>query len=612
MNPGAIIQSAMAALAAGHAESAESLYQSLVNTRPTLSDAHMLGGMVAVRSGRPGDAIPRFAAALAIDSRNAAAHNWLSALLLEDGKPVEALDHAQAALRLRPDDPHILFNLGLCLLELEDAAKAVTVFERAVVRRPGQAAYHSRLALAYEALGRDFDAVRELRESLRIAPELPEFLRLGDQFVKLGRASDAVETYRQALEIDPNSTRAHLAMSRAMADLLRNEDAMFHLERAEAIDPQLGEASLRRAHLMQMRGTFVDAEPHFLRAIELEPGLGVAYHGLVSAKRVTADDAPLLERIRVALRLGGLSVSNESHLHYALGKAFDDLGDYGPAMDEFDAANRIVWNARVRKRSLNHEALASEIDARMRIFTPEFFSSMPSASESEQPIFIVGLPRSGTTLVEQVLSCHPDVAAAGELSYWAHAEAKLVDFAGGRVDRAGLTGSVAPYQELVAGFASGKTHVTDKNPANCLSLGVIHAALPNARIIHVRRNPLDTALSIYMTPWATPPNFACDKDNIVFFSAQYARLMSHWRAVLPQDRFLEIEYEDLVANGEAVVRRLLAFCGVAWSDACLHPENNDRTVRTPSFWQVRQPLYTTSINRGQRYRPYLGAFERLV
>jgi tetratricopeptide (TPR) repeat protein len=582
------VPAAMAALAAGRSNEAESVYLDFAAARPALGEAQMLGGIVAARTGRPAEAITRFRAALALEPRLAAAHHWLALLLLEAGRPAEALPHARAAEVARPADPAVLDSL----------------------------------ARAYEDLGMDGQAARTLRSLVLQVREFETLMRLGRLLVKLGRPGEAVEIYGQALALRPEAPAVHLALSRAQAELLQDEAAFRHLNRAAALDPESSAVPLRRALLLQSRGRFSEAETEFERAIAHEPGLGTAYYGIVAARRFTEADLPIIDRMKAALSLPDLSPNHRAHLHYAIGKAMDDLGRYEAAMAEFDAANQIEFESRVKQYALNADALAAQVDRRIATFCrdpgppdrhpkrPRDLSEPPS--DAAQPIFIVGMPRSGTTLVEQILSCHPDVAAAGEQSFWAHAEPRLLNFATGVVNEQALREAALEYQALLSEFAGSRSRVTDKNPANCMAIGVIAAAFPSACIIRVRRDAADTALSIYKTPWANPPEFACNKENIARFYEEYLRLMGHWRAVLPIDRYLEVSYEALVSESEPVVRGLLEFCGLDWQDACLHPYRNPRVVRTPSFWQVRQPLYRSSISRAARYAGLLGPLEGLI
>lgn len=228
----------------------------------------------------------------------------------------------------------------------------------------------------------------------------------------------------------------------------------------------------------------------------------------------------------------------------------------------------------------------------------------PTPVNDGPPALIVGMPRSGTTLVEQIVSSHPLVAAGGELTFWTdQRETAAAKDAASRL--------AAGYLALLRRIGPGSERVTDKNPFNFLHLGAIRLALPHARFIHVRRDPIDTCLSIYFTRFATPQAFAYDRGDLVFYYRQYERLMAHWRAFIPADRLLEIDYESLIANRESLTRRMIAFCGLPWDAACLAPESNPRLVRTASVWQARQPVYRTSVERWRRYEPWLGELSQL-
>jgi hypothetical protein len=291
-----------------------------------------------------------------------------------------------------------------------------------------------------------------------------------------------------------------------------------------------------------------------------------------------------------------------------LGKAFDDLGNYAEAIKHFDEANRIE-SSRYSFDAADHQA---EIEKTIVVYNSNFLSSqVPHASRSETPILIVGMMRSGTTLVEQILSSHPEIGAAGELTYWGDAATKLGHLAPDNIGAASTQRLADEYLALLRRFAPAASRVTDKMPHNFLWLGLIRSIFPAARIVHCRRNPIDTCLSIYFTHFGIAKDFAYDRKNIVAFYEQYDRLMVHWRDILPPDRFIEIDYEDLVANREDITRKLISFCGLSWNDACLRHEENERTVTTVSMWQARQPIYTSSVDRWRRYEPWLGEFNRL-
>ena len=228
------------------------------------------------------------------------------------------------------------------------------------------------------------------------------------------------------------------------------------------------------------------------------------------------------------------------------------------------------------------------------------------------PLLIVGLPRSGTTLVEQIISSHPRVAAGGERSFWVKRAS-----AWGVADATYLSPEMAhdlagEYLAQLHRIGPTATRITDKQPFNLLNLGIIHLLLPKARIIQCRRHPVDNCLSLYFTNFRQVIGFATDKADLADGYQIYARLMDHWRTVLPSDRLLEVHYEDLIADREAVTRRLVAFSGLDWSDTCLRPERNNRAVVTASLWQARQPVYATSVERWRHYEPWLGELRRLL
>jgi hypothetical protein len=227
-------------------------------------------------------------------------------------------------------------------------------------------------------------------------------------------------------------------------------------------------------------------------------------------------------------------------------------------------------------------------------------------------VFIVGMPRSGTTLLEQILSSHPAVAPGGELPFWIQRLDDSNASAIGRAEAGGLTEAAEEYLRLLRQIGPHALRVTDKAPFNFEFLGQLRLALPNARIIHCLRRPIDTGLSIFFTNFTQEQRYAWDQGDIVFQYRQYERLMDHWRRVLRPERFTEVQYETLVADREAETRRLIAFCGLDWDEACLAPERNDRKVQTSSLWQARQPVYKTSVERWRRYEPWLGELRELL
>ena len=248
----------------------------------------------------------------------------------------------------------------------------------------------------------------------------------------------------------------------------------------------------------------------------------------------------------------------------------------------------------------------------IRTLTPDHFTRRAAfGADSELPVLIVGMPRSGTTLVEQILSSHPEIAGGGELTFWGD-KANALAVAGVALSEEAAHELAAKYLALLRRIGPAAHRVTDKMPQNYMHLGLIHMVFPRARTIHCRRDPIDTCLSIYFTHFGLMKDYAFERRGIIFFYEQYLSLMAHWRRVLPPDRFLEVDYEALVADPEPVTRRIIDFCGLDWDDACLRSENNPRVVSTASMWQARQRIYQTSVERWRRYEPWLGEFGRLL
>jgi hypothetical protein len=291
-----------------------------------------------------------------------------------------------------------------------------------------------------------------------------------------------------------------------------------------------------------------------------------------------------------------------------MGKVCDDCGEYAQAMEHFDAANRL----RAKDLKFDRAGFAALVDRNIRTFAREFMDSHAAlATVDETPLFVVGMYRSGTTLVEQILSSHPGIVAGGELTVWGPLDLEA-DAASGTFDVERAPPAVEKYLAALKKIGPTALRVSDKLPFNFLRLGAIHTLMPRARIIHCRRDPIDTCLSIYSTLFNTRVNFAAKKDDLAFCYRQYLRMMDHWRKVLPADIFIETDYERLIADREAETRRLVAFTGLDWTDLCLRPEENTRAIGTASAWQARQPVYATSLERRRHYEPWLGELRELL
>ena len=490
----------------------------------------------------------------------------------------EAIAPLREIVRLKPDGADCRYDLGAAYLRCGLYVEAAESLRKAVDLRPGFHQALGQLAYALERLQYDAEAAVQYR--------------------KLSRNATA-----------PRQRLFHLAKAQILEGTLPEAEAT--LRRLLTLAPNDGEIRTLLGQVLVDQRKFEEAGEELRRATETVPA---AFHKLATTRHMAEADRPLLERMRAKAAEPGLDLEERTLIHFGLGKACDDLGEFEEAMRQYDTANAL----RGRAARFDRAALARDYDDIIARYNADALDRAARATlrvgrlGRDLPVFIVGLPRSGTTLTEQILSSHPAVAAAGEQPFWGIRARKMLYGPDGLPDPDALSGIADEYIGLLRRFGPSASRVTDKAPLNFATLGVLRLALPDARIIHCRRHPLDTCLSIYFTDFSSSLGFAFDKGHIAFMHRQYERLMAHWRRVLPANRFIELDYENLIADSEAEIRRLVDFLGLAWDDACLAHERNTRVVRTASVWQARQPIYKTSLERWRRYEPWLGEMRELL
>lgn len=533
-------------------------------------------------------------------------HQRLIAMDIEGARRI-----ARQAISLEPRNPAAHAALARTYMEEADPRQAIPIYATAHRLAAMNLPLLHEYADALAGAGREREAAALLHKSLLQKREGQGLIRLARLELEFGELASAEKHLREALASGPESHEAHALLGRALIEQGRAEDAVVPWRRAEELSPKPSDTILERAHALSAIGRFEEAGRELQRCIAADPANCQAYQALAYTRRFEASDLAIVREMERLLNEAGRDDRDRQSLCYALGRAYDNLGDFAAAIGYFDKANalrrRIGGDA-----GFDQAGFKARIDERIELFSKEFFDAWKARGwDSSLPILVVGMIRSGTTLMQQVLSCHPQVGGAGEQSFWGEIDPTAVSYKRRNVDGPRLRACAEQYVKALAGRAPGAAHVVDKNPGNLFGLGSLHLALPNARIIRVMRDPVDTALSIWMTPMRTPAQFVGSREDIVFAYRESLRLMDHWRDTLPSDRYLEIRYEDLVRDPAVHVLRILEFCGLDWSEACLHPERNELRIRTPSFWQVRQPLYQSSIGRRERYEPWLGPFKEL-
>lgn len=533
-----------------------------------------------------------------------------AAQCLRAGQPSNAVPLLRRAAWLAPANAGILHDLGLACLESGLVAEAVGALQGSVAADPRFADAHLRLGIALEASGAVDAALVSYRTASDIRPALADArYRAGDLLDSVGQTAAAIASYRRAAASDPKTPLGRIATAKALLAENRDREAEKVLRQALAVEKGNAAALELLGHTLADTGRFAEAQTCFERAIERAPLRAGCYYDLVRCRRIGPEDGDLIARMRAAAILPGLEPAQRSRVHLALGKAANDLSDYQEAMRQFDFA------AALRNTVTGFDLASAErrMERLIASFPHEVFArTAPGEHRDVTPVLIVGLPRSGTTLVEQILAAHPSMAAGGELPFWNERGAQW-ELGGPTIpDQAFLSGAASDYMTLMRGIARGGTHATDKMPLNFQWAGLIHLAVPNAVIIHCMRAPIDAALSIHQTHFNARMKFPTGGEALVGYIRAYQRVCAHWRQVLPPDRFIEIDYESLVDKPAAVIGRMLDACGLSWNDACLHPDLHARAVKTPSKWQARQPIYRTSVDRWRAYEPWLGALRALL
>jgi tetratricopeptide (TPR) repeat protein len=577
---------------------------------PNDAGVHNNLGNALGRLGHFEEAIASYRRALVLRADFAEAHNNLGHALLDLGQIDDAVASCRRALELEPGYAEAHDTLGNALLSLGRLDEAAASYRRALEINPEFTETHSNLGNVLLELGRADDALRSFRRALDINSEFAEaHNNLGNGLRALGKLDDAVTSYRRALEIKPNFAEAHCNLGIALRLQGRTAEAEASCRRALEINPQSAAAFAILADSSADKGQFTDAEDLFKRAISIEPESPEAWAGIVRLRKMTPSDAAwLAQALRIAAQ--PLPARREVELRYAIGKYFDDVKNFEQAFINFQLANELTKRHRTKHDRLQ---LTRLVDRVTRSYDQTWLNQARIAPlESARPVFIVGMLRSGTTLAEQILASHPAVFGAGELTFWNTAWATYQSSVLDGKRSAGILRKLAnDYLQLLVGLSGDALRVIDKMPTNFAFLGLIHAALPNARIIHMRRNPIDVCLSIYFQHFEAAVSYANDLEDLAHYYTEYLRVMKHWRSTLPKGAILDVPYEGLVNDPEAWSRKMLEYIGLPWDPRCLDFHETDRIVITASKWQVRQKITNSSVLRWRNYERFLGPLLRL-
>jgi len=605
------------------ADAIEAIGQALA-LRPAEPNWHRNLGFVHWRAGNVDQAIDCYRRCLDLNPQDAQAHNNLGVALKEKGWLDEAALHFQAALRLEPDLAFPHRNLAEVRYQQGQRQQALFHYDLALRLDPNDAETRNGLGSILAAVGRPAEAIEQFEAALRLRPEYAEAETNFATVLRLiGRLDEAVAHCRSAVRLRPDLADAHVGLGCALQAQGHSDDALVHVEAGLRLEPNHANAHNTLGSVLTSLGRFAEAVTHLESAIRLNPDLVFAYHHLselaLHDKYRFSDNQ--VSHMKALLAGDRPSVEEAVLLRFTLGDICHKQGRYDEAFDYFQQANdtqqALLEAAGV---AFDQNAHRDKIDRTIRYFQRNVFhQAFHGRFTTETPIFVVGMPRSGTTLVEQIISSHPDAAGAGELKDIRQLADELPSLVGGHLDYPDclsqadadtIRNLAERYWKRLTERSPQAQRVVDKMWANFTHLGFIAMLFPKARVIHCRRDPMDVGLSCYMSNF-NAIRWAWRLEDIGFFYRDYARLMDHWRGVLPLPMH-DVVYEELVGDFAGVSKQLIRFCGLEWDDRCLNFHRNRQPVQTASRVQVRQPIYNTSIGRWKKYEVHLLPLQRAL
>jgi tetratricopeptide (TPR) repeat protein len=557
----------------GQPESALALIQTTAERSPSSATLSCDLATALTATGRMALAETAYEQALTQDSSLVEAHYGLGALLLSQSRIDEALASLQRAVMIDPDYAEAHYLIGAALRQASRPAQALVHFRKALSIDPGYSMAQAGLAAA-------------LRET--------------------GRLNEAAAEYRKAIALDPLSAEAHNGLGLVQDAQHSPNEALASFDRALALRPDDAGIHTNRGLVLQVLGDISEARNEFNQACELEPMGARHFFALVNSSTQPVLESHIQRMLNLSRNAGALAIEEKTRLHFALHKALSDTGAPDAAFEHLMKGNALKRG----ELAYNERETLGLFDRIQNIFTAEFMESRAQCGNpSDLPIFVVGMPRSGSTLVEQILASTPQVFSAGERDDLRACIQKIGDentaaefpecvpeLSAGNLRALG-TLYVDRMKEFSQASCPNATRITDKTLMHFALLGLIRIVLPNAHIIHIHRNPIDVCLSCYSKLFDDNLPFTYELGELGRYYRGYEQMMKHWRSVLPSNWVLNVSYEELVQDLEGQARQILSHCNLPWNDACLSFYETRRAVRTASSTQVRQPLYRTSINR---------------
>jgi tetratricopeptide (TPR) repeat protein len=608
-NPDTLIEAADVQLALQRFPEAGVLYQEALQIDSSRREALNNLGNVWIALGKPAEAVRFYHAALQLRDDDAQVSCNLANALRQVGHVEEALVYSRRAIELAPTLSMAHNNLGLLLAARGERVAAIASYRRALDSSPNSIEALSNLGNALRDDGQRREALDVLQRALHLDPKRADsHSNLGYILLDCRQPTEAADNFRSALGLQPNHPSASLGLVIAQRTLKQPAEALATCEGAVARAPDSPDALVLLGELRADNGDFETAHELFERAIAADRYCGPAYSGIAFHRRMTRDDQRWLQGAQSALNRP-LSLRSAIQLRTAVGKYFDDTAAYDEAFGSYHEANELTKRLGPKYDPAHITAL---IDRIMRLCDTDFVGAAhPVPGGLGRLVFIIGMPRSGTSLAEQILASHPAVYGSGEVRFWNETFEGIEQLAGDEREKA-LAALRGQYLNRLNSRARAAERITDKMPANFLYAGLIHRVFPRAHFIHMQRHPLDTCLSIYFQNFSNVMPFTNDLEHLAHYYGQYQRITAHWRGLLPADTLLEVPYEGLVSDTQSWARRMVDFIGLPWDARCLDFHQTERAVITASKWQVRQKITTSSVGRWRNYEKHVAPLRQLI
>ena len=630
-----LLNQALAFCQQGNLQEGKNILQFLYSDFPNHPDVLSPLGAIKLQEGYIDDGIFKLAQSLKLNPRQPAALNNLGNAYLELKKYEEALIAFEKTIQMQPNfvDAHYnqgrahsalkdykkailayqkatdinsnyvwaCINKGYCYFQLEQYEEAQESYKQALSINKNIPELQNNLALVYQKLGHINESVESFNLAIKLNPiYVDAYLNLGNVLIEVDDIKQAQQCFIEALKLDPKNLLIYEALFNTFNGSEDFDNSEKYINQALEIDPKFDLALFTKAKLLGYKGKFEEAKIAYNDLIaEKSEYTNLCFKHLAASEKIQSLDHPIFNQIHKFIE--NSDNQDDQNLYFALAKCYEDIKEYDKSFQYYSKANDLS----LKKEPYNLEAAISHLHNIQEVFTKDLINYISDfQSQSELPIIIVGMPRSGTTLTEQIISSHPRVAAAGERSYWnAPPELSVIKITSKeRWDE--IKNNYLAHLKAHSQFDQNTLRITDKLPHNFLNLGLLASLFPKAKIIHCKRHPLDNCFSIFSLAFNKGHGYAKKLEYLGEYYLAYKALMNHWEMLFP-NRILNIDYEKNVEDPEFWAKKMIEHVNLPWNEACLSPHKNSRSVVTLSLWQVRQPIYKTSVRRSDHFAKYL-------